>query len=357
MHSALFYLKYLTYYAWIAISKLPVILSTLAAAIAIFAFARPELAANYLPGISAIADRLDRMTEQGSQNLFANQGSKREVSDDPATQLANWGYPLGQFESGEALFLRAHSEGQVEVMLTVLETNISLSPQILLNREMPEAVWQALERHQNWREGQDLCQAIASGGDLAFELEEGRSGNLNRVRTACPVELALAARTERSLREQAQAQRDAAEAETRRRLQEEQRLRDKAEAEREALRNKRQRLAEEALADCRRYYEGPFLNEMTVALVRYIDTNGQRWDPPEYRLPERYSADVKLKDDLRRPNYEHFLSYTNNRFIAHRNGTLVLGRDTDRFENINDVIGWAMKGIVENECEVSIVPI
>lgn len=270
------------------------------------------------------------------------QEGNSEIIQDPLAQLATYGYPLGNFESGETLFLRARSDGSVNVMLTALDANIILSPNILREHTYPPQVLQALATYDNWSNGKTLCQLVDRNVFSLRDLESQVPKNFEKIQSTCPEEFdrALAGQDIRKAEKQLLAEQKRQEAALQ-------------EVVRQQEINRRKEILEQVTSACLAYYAGPAWDAgVRQALIKFILTNGQRWDGlPDFEIPPA-QADVVGRRGVSGHHTDWLLPYTAANFGVRDDQLQMLKPPTSesRYKTVSEALTRQLKGRGEQSC-------
>ena len=285
--------------------------------------------------------RLREDVEEGFQTsvtatenlLGATSQGKREVSQDPVTQLANWGYPMGQFESSEALFVRVLIDGNTNVIRTALDANVRISPNLLLDYHMPDEVLPDLAKHQNWR-GNDLCTSAENSKLDLVQLEIKKPKNLVFLEEYCPDAVQAIALYENQRKTEIAEEAKRAEELRLARIKLEREMQVERERELEKERRAAKKAIKSIVNDCLNHYNSQaYRREVEAALVEYIETGFSVWEPAnirDYRFPPLPSG-IYVKDwDISSyaSPFSWLRSYAQGGHLVVRNGKLSFGQST-----------------------------
>lgn len=128
--------------------------------------------------------KLDNI-EQGVSRL------KREVSDDPHTQLANWGYQIDSysFSASEAFILAVKSQ-RPEHAKTILAANFPISPTVFTKVKISYSLALELNEYRNLEtESRSLClhyEKVLKKGYFGTISDIFSAGNSQTFRKLCP---------------------------------------------------------------------------------------------------------------------------------------------------------------------------
>lgn len=311
------------------------------------------------------SDLRNDLAEDSAALLDTVEGGKREISEDPIIQLANYGYPLSRFNSGQELFLRAKSDGARNVMLTALQANVRLSPEILTEHRFPAPIWPALASHKNWADMQSLCEVIKARAINLRQLETKMPENFVHIQQLCADATSAVLRLED--REQQASDIRAAEIEAVASARRQEQAREDEEVRKERERLAAQRSQERAIrtdslnrtkAACRQYYESSEWERLVKqTLIRFILENGEYWNGlPDFKVPEGESGYVYLDDDYIQ-NVDWLLGYTRANFGV-LNGELVMAKpptSKSRFRTVPEAIAGNLRNYGELKCQQLVI--
>jgi hypothetical protein len=274
-------------------------------------------------------------------------------SVDPMSQLASWGYPLGMFESGQALFLRALQDQRSEVAAMALRANVSLSSELLLSHTFPRELLPLLMAHRNWDNGRDVCRLVSERSVSPYELERRAPENYRNLQAECPPEVSAIERLEeeeRAAADEAARRQEALEREQNR-IAAEQRAREAA--ERQRVIDDQQAALERNRVACLAYYASPlFLRNVRETLVRFILNNGEYWHGmPDYSVPDA-DADLIFMRNEYIQNVDWLLGYTAANFGV-LNNQLAMRRPStpeSRFQTVDEAIAGNLRDYGELRC-------
>ena len=272
---------------------------------------------------------------------------------DPMTQLANWGYPLGMFESGEALFLKAMQDQRKEVMAMALRANVALSPELLLRDNFPDDLVPLLVAHRNWGDGKDVCRLVSDRDVSPYELQRMAPRTYLGVRAACQSDVNRIESLEHeervaaaeAARKQEEREREQA------RLAAEQRAREAA--ERQRVLDAQQSALDRNRMACLAYYSSPlFLANVKATLIRFILDNGQYWNGlPDYRVPDADAGFIVMGNGYIQ-NVDWLLGYTAANFGVLNNELRMRRQPTpdSRFQTVDEAIVGNLRNYGELKC-------
>ncbi|WP_143152776.1 hypothetical protein [Marivita hallyeonensis] len=291
--------------------------------------------------IAEEASALREDVEQGFQSTLAAtenlseatlQG-KREVSQDPVTQLANWGYQMGQFESSEALFVRVLVDGNPSVIRTALNANVTISPTLFLDYQMPEEVYPDLAAHQNWR-GNDLCTSTEILKLDLVQLEKKHPKNFEFLEKYCSDAVHAIALYEKQRKREIEEEKKRAEEFRLAQIKLEREMQEKRERELKKERRAAEKAIKPIIDDCLKYYNSqPYRREVEAALVAYIETGFSVWEPKDikdYRFPSLPSGIYVKEWDISSyaSPFSWLRSYAQGGHLVVRDGKLSFGKST-----------------------------